>query len=169
MLATIYIFLFFELLFVGWIDLRFKRISNWWALMNIMIFISLMFMYPQIYGFHFATFFYALAFLIVGFTLFMVKIMGAGDVKYLFTFYLLVPSRYHDSAFLALLYVTVSVGIVLLAYNTLKNFNRIWYALVFRDVQMIKTIFGKKFSFAPIILASWIWFGWEKRKEIFPW
>lgn len=169
MLATIYIFLFLQLLFVGWIDLKFKRISNWWALMNVLIFLGLLFIDPHTYAFRFSTFFFSLAFLIVGFSLFMAKIMGAGDVKYLFSFYLLVPQRYHDSVFLALLYVTISVGTVLLMYNALKNFNRLWYALVFRDIHMIKVVFGKKFSFAPIILASWIWFGWEKRKELFPW
>ncbi len=169
MLMSVYLFLFLELVFVGWIDLKYKRISNWWSIINLILFVLLMIFFPQVYAFKFATFFFSLAFLFVGFILFLLKIMGAGDVKYLFTFYLLVPSGYHENTFLALLYVTISVGVVLLSYNTLKNLNRLWYALIFRDVQMIKFVFGKKFSFAPIILASWIWFGWEKRLEIFKW
>jgi prepilin peptidase CpaA len=111
-------------------------------------------------------FLYPLAFLIVGFGLYFLKIMGGGDSKYLSSLYLLVPFNYHEKVFIFLLYTTVIVGSSLLVFNVIKNFDRIIVLAKLQDVVGIKKIFGKKFTYAPVIFISWMWFGWQNLSVI---
>ncbi len=163
---SVYLFLLIELMAVAYLDFLHKKISNNWPILNIVVFILLLFIWSGTYKFQLETFFFSFSFLIVGFILFSLKIMGAGDSKYLFTFYLLVPSLAHEDAFLCLLYSTVIIGSITLGVNLLKNMEAIKGSLRTGEISMIKKIFGKKFSYAPVILLSWIWFGVQNRGEI---
>ena len=137
-----------------------------WPLLNIFLFILLLFIMPAQYSFKFQTFVYSLVFLFVGFVLFLLKIMGAGDTKYLFSFYILVPVSLHETALLLLLYTTVFLGLCVLLVNIIKNFDKIIKAISVLDIREIKRIFGKKLPFAPMILISWVWLGWEKWESV---
>lgn len=164
MLVTIYIFLFIELLFVGILDFKYKKISNYWHVVNIALFVFLLFSFPNLYQLSWQTFFFPLVFLLVGYLSFLIKLVGAGDTKFLFGLYLLIPYPLHEEAFLCLAYTTVVVGLFLFFQNTVKNFDRILVAWKTKDTSLIKGVYGKKFSFAPVIFISWIWFGWENYK-----
>jgi prepilin peptidase CpaA len=161
---ALFIFLALELLFVSYIDIRYRKISNYWSLLNIVLFFLCLFVYPQLYKFNFVTFFYPTVFLGVGFALFTLKIMGGGDSKFLFSFFLLVPEVYHEVFFLKLIYSTIAIGLYLLIYNSIKNFDKLCMSIKLKDIKGIKSLYGTKFAYAPVIAISWVTFGWEIRK-----
>ncbi len=165
--GTVYIFLLIELLAVAYIDFTQRKIANMWPLLNLVLFGLFLVFMGDIYQFAWATVFYSVVFFVVGIVLFAVKIMGAGDSKYLFSFFLLVPVRYQESALLCLLYSTVLVGGSLFLASCWKGRGKIIEAWNKKSVIPIKGIMGKKFAFAPVILASWAWFGWIHRESIF--
>lgn len=164
---SVFIFLGLQLMLVAYGDIRFKKIPNYWVLINISIFILLTFLFPEQYRFELKTFVFPVVFFVVGFFLFVLKIMGGGDTKYLVSFFLLTPVDLHESAFICLLLSTIIVGLFLLIMNALNNFEKIVMALRCMDIGAIKKIFGTKFSYAPVILISWMWFGFENKGNIF--
>lgn len=160
----VFIFISIQLLVVAYVDFKTRKISNLWILINFIFFCVLTFLFPKIYFWKFSVFLFSTAFLFVGFALFFMNIMGGGDSKYLASFYLLVPLQFQESVFLYLLYTTVIVGSSLLLFNALKNFDDILLLMKIGDVNGIKKIFGKKFTYAPVIFIAWMWFGWQNRQ-----
>lgn len=162
----VFIFLSIQLLVVAYIDFKSNKISNVWLLINFLFFCVLTFVYPQIYVWSFGILLFPLVFLIVGFALFVLNIMGGGDSKYLSSLYVLIPLGFQDIVFLYLLYTTVIVGSSLLLFNALKNFDKIVLFVRMGDVKGIKKIFGKKFTYAPVIFIAWMWFGWQNHSKL---
>ena len=161
---VVYLFVAIQLLCVAYIDFKTKKISNVWMLINFIFFIVLTFLFPQTYNWSIQVFIFPLAFLVVGFTLFMLNIMGGGDSKYLSSLYLLVPLDLQEMTFVYLLYATILVGSTLLLFNVLKNLDIILIHFRMRDIAGIKKIFGQKFTYAPVIFIAWMWFGWQNYK-----
>ncbi|MFP5491302.1 MAG: prepilin peptidase [Bacteriovoracia bacterium] len=158
---SIYLLLVIELALVSWGDIRTQKIPNFWSLLNIVFFIFFLFFLPEIYPFAWATFLYSAVFLAVGFVLFLLKIMGGGDSKFLFSFFLLIPVSLQSRALILLLLSTVLIGGFLLLTNIGKNHEKIVAAIKTGYIRGIKECFGTKFSFAPVILLAWLWLGWE--------
>ena len=158
-----FIFLSIELLIISYLDIKYKKISNYWTILNLVSFCICLVVYPSIYKFSLETFFYPFAWLFVGFFLFALKIMGGGDSKFLFSFFLLVPESYHEPFLMKLIYATVIVGLSLLIFNTVRKFDTLKLAFITRDISQIKRVYGTKFTFAPVIALSWMIFGWEIR------
>ncbi|MBY0415776.1 MAG: prepilin peptidase [Bdellovibrionales bacterium] len=161
---VVYIFIAIQLLCVAYIDLKTKKIANMWLLINFIFFCVLTAIFPNIYTWSLQVFVFPLAFLFVGFGLFMMNIMGGGDSKYLASLYLLVPLNFQEATFIYLLYATVLVGSTLLLFNLLKNLDIIIIHFKMRNIAGIKRIFGKKFTYAPVIFIAWMWFGWQNYK-----
>jgi len=162
----VFIFVAIQLLFVAYIDFKIKKISNLWIAINFIFFVALCFLFPGLYIFKIQTFIYSIIFLFAGFMLFSLNIMGGGDSKYLSSLYLLVPLSYQENVFLYLLYTTIIVGSSLLLFNLIKNADKIYILMRGHDVIGIKKIFGKKFTYAPVIFISWMWFGWMNYNQI---
>lgn len=158
---SVYLFLVIELLAVSYGDLKTKKIPNIWSILNLFIFVLLILILPDYYKVQWKMLFYSFAFLFVGFMLFLVKIMGGGDSKFLFTFYLLVPVSAQDKVFIFLLYSTLIIGSLIFLMVTFKNFYKIIEIWQSGQWGNFKKIYGTKFSFAPVMLFSWIWMGWE--------
>ena len=163
----IYLFILIELAVVSYGDIRTNKIPNMWSILNLIAFIALLFVAPELYKFKLETFAFSAAFLAVGFVLFLLKIMGGGDSKYLFSLFLLVPLNLHEKVFYYLLLSTVIIGGFLLIQNTLKNFKPIWKAVLDGNTRRVKSFFGTKFSYAPVILVTWIWIGFTIRAKLF--
>ena len=157
---VVFIFLSIQLLVVAYTDFKTKKISNIWFVINFLFFCILSFIFPKIYFWQLNTFIFSLVFLMVGFVLYWMKIMGGGDSKYLSSFYLLIPSANQDAVFLYLLYTTIIVGSSLLLFNALQNFDKLLIMFRMHDLSGIKKIFGTKFTYAPVIFIAWMWFGW---------
>lgn len=157
----IYIFLFLQLVAVAYIDYLHKRISNYWSILNLLVFFGMLFLMPERYHFSFQTFSIPFIFFVVGYIGFLLKLIGAGDTKYLFALFLLVPVPLHEALLVCLAWTTIMVGFSFFLVNTIKNFDKIILAWHIKDVAIIRGVYGKKFSFAPVIFLSWIWFGWQ--------
>lgn len=161
---VVFVFILIQLLFVAYIDFKTKKISNMWMLINSIFFVLLTLIFPHIYTWNLQLFVFPLAFLFVGFALYTLNIMGGGDSKYLSSLYLLVPLNLQEAVFTYLLYATVLVGSSLLLYSALKHLDIIVIHIRMKDVAGIKRIFGKKFTYAPVIFIAWMWFGWQNYK-----
>lgn len=161
---VVYIFIAIQLLFVAYIDFKTRKISNIWMIINGLFFCLLTLIFPQAYNWSLGVFLFPVVFLFVGFGLFLMNIMGGGDSKYLSSLYLLIPLEFQETTFFYLLYATVLVGSTLLLFNLLKNLDIIIVHFRMGDIQGIKRIFGKKFTYAPVIFIAWMWFGWQNYK-----
>jgi prepilin peptidase CpaA len=159
----IYSLVFLELTFVAWIDFKTSIISNYWFLVNILAFVLFSIFLPDVYVFGIKNFFLPLAFIFVGYMLFTLNIMGAGDSKYLFSLFILIPYESQDYMLYTLIYSTVVVGGMSFFINIYQNTQKLKLAFENKNVELIKGIFGKKFTYAPVILLSWIWFGYLVR------
>lgn len=164
---VVYIFVTIQLIVVSYVDLKIKKISNIWSLLNIGLYFLLLFIFPNEYHFSLNTFIFPTIFIVVGFALFMMNIMGGGDSKYLGTLYLLIPVSTQQIVFVHLLYATILVGSTLLLYNFLKNLDKTINHLKIGNIRGVQSVFGKKFSYAPVIFISWMWFGWQNYKKFF--
>jgi len=162
----IYCFIAVELIVIGYLDFKYKKIKNFWSLFNIFLFVVFTFIFSEYYSFHWKTFVWPLGFLFVGFGLFVLKIMGGGDSKFLFSFFLIIPEKIHDIFFLNLIYATFVVGLLMLIFNTVKNFDKLKVAYVYKNLSYVKDVYGTKFAYAPIIALSWILLGWDILDEL---
>lgn len=158
---VVYIFVAIQLLYVAYIDFKTKKISNMWVFINAAFFCLLTFIFPEIYLWKFQVFYFPFVFLFVGFALYTLNIMGGGDSKYLSSMYLLIPINFQETTFIYLLYATVLVGSTMFLLNVLKNLDIIIIHLKMKDIAGIRKIFGKKFTYAPVIFIAWMWFGWQ--------
>lgn len=157
---VIYIGILIELLVVSWTDVKTKKISNYWSLANILIFVLLTFIFPEYYIWAWQSFLYSGVFLVIGFILFLLNIMGGGDSKYLFSFFLLIPLGLQEQSFFYLLVSTVVTGIIFFFMNFFTNLKDIVRYFKVGDYQGVKSCFGSKFAFAPVILLAWLCIGW---------
>jgi prepilin peptidase CpaA len=153
-----YLALFTELLIVSMIDLYTKKISNLWAISNL-LFAVILYSYVEHYVLDKEIIVFPLAFLGTGLLLFRLKIMGAGDVKFLSTFFLLLVPHLQERLFYYLVASTVVVAVTFLVFNTLKNSREIIQIFQSRNYGDLKKFYGTKFSYAPVILLSWIMLG----------
>lgn len=150
-------FLLIELLFVSYIDIRTKKISNLWSLVHIVLFIGLM-LYAQEFP-AFTHFIFPVGMIVVGFVLFVFHIMGAGDSKYLASIFLLIPTPYHMLFMEKLLTVTIFVGTILLIMKFVKSAAKIKAYLMTFYLKAVQKELHSRISYAPVILVSWILFG----------
>ncbi|EQC43311.1 prepilin peptidase [Bacteriovorax sp. Seq25_V] len=163
---VVFAYLAVQILIVAYHDFQTKKISNKWSLINIGFYVFFTLIFPEYYTFSLETFIWPLGFFVAGFILFLMKIMGGGDSKYLASFYLLIPSQFHEQAFFSLAIATVLVGGSVFTKNIMKNADLIMTAFKNKDIKLVRSIFGKKFAFAPVIFISWIWFGWIIKEKI---
>ena len=150
-----------ELCTVSFLDLKFRKIKNSWSLLNIALATACFFLYPEVYIFSWDSFQFSCVILLVGFGLFLLKIMGGGDSKFLSTFFLLIPVAAQDLVFSYLLAVTVVIGLGMLIFNTIRNYKKLILSLKTSDIVGVKNCFGTKFPYAPVILLAWILTGYK--------
>lgn len=161
----IYLGILLELVFVSWKDIKTKKISNYWSIANILIFVILTFVLPEYYFWSWQTFLYSGVFLLIGFALFLLNIMGGGDSKFLFSFFLLIPMNLQEQSFFYLLVSTVVTGLMFFMMNFITHFKDLIRYLKIGDYKGVKSCFGSKFAFAPVILLAWLCVGWFLRKN----
>ncbi len=77
----IYSFILVQIFVIAINDVKHRKISNQWSIMNITLFIIMLFIAPESYSLSMNTFFYSLTFLAIGLVGFLLRIMGAGDSK----------------------------------------------------------------------------------------
>jgi len=159
MKPAIVIFFMIELLVVSYLDFKYKKISNNWVILNLVLAILLYVFFKDIYVFDWKIFIYPFSFLMIGFVLFALNLMGAGDAKFLFSFYLMLPLEIHDEYFTNLLATTILVSILNLLYQAYNSRVGIYSAYINRNYKhIVRTMFGKKMPYAPVIMIAWLAF-----------
>ncbi|MBF0311834.1 MAG: hypothetical protein HQK50_04280 [Oligoflexia bacterium] len=157
MLTSIYLFALLELLVVSYLDYKTKKIANWWSIINVLLFIVTIILFPQNYKFSMNLLTMPALFLGLGFILFYIRIAGAGDVKFLSTFFLLIPLHLHLEMTELILISTIVVALLLILKNTIKNSTLIVTIIKERQWLLLQGIYGTKFSYSPVILLAWVW------------
>jgi prepilin peptidase CpaA len=158
-LVAAFLYLSFILVIVSIVDLKKRKISNIWSAVNIFNFLIFLWIMPNQFKFSFETFQFPLIFFLVSFVLYWMKIMGAGDSKFISTFYFTVPVAEQDNLFIIQLSLTVLIGIFLLLMNSLSNLSALREAYRNRDLTIFRRVYGKKFPYSPVILLSWMVWG----------
>ncbi len=149
----------FQLILVAWFDLKKKTISNYWPVLNALTAIAVYLIFPQIFEFSWAIFLFPVGYIVIGFLLFLMGIMGAGDSKYLASLFLVLPVQYHLPFFEKLLIATILIGGILLTFKIVMNFSKLKAYMWAQYWKGLKETIRSKFSYAPVILLAWIFLG----------
>lgn len=161
MTVWIYILVLVQLLIVSWVDIKSKKISNYWFLVNLMLSLAFYLTLPEIYPWQWAVLLFPLGWLLVGFLLFNLSVMGAGDSKYLASLFLLTPLEHQWTFFEKIIYTTIVVGLSVLLFKLIKDFQRIKaYAFSTYWKGLMQSI-RSNFSYAPVVLLAWLLWGVE--------
>ena len=154
---SIYFLGLIQLFIISWIDLKTQKIRNWWILVNVLIYILCLFIFPNSYSLDLATWLYPLGFVLLGFPLFLLGIMGAGDSKYLGGLFLIVPVGFQHDLFMKLLGSTILCALILFSIRAIKHHALILWVFKTGQWHELKQLKGSRFSYAPVILLSWAW------------
>lgn len=148
-----------ELLIVSTVDLKKKKISNYWFLINVILAVIFHFAMKDTFPFSAEIFIFPVGWILGGFLLFLLNVMGAGDSKYLASLFLMVPVEYHMVLFGKLVSSTIIVGIILLTMKIIKDFKVIKAYTLASYWAGVREAIKSRFSYAPVILLAWILFG----------
>lgn len=154
-------FLACELLIVALLDLKNGKISNLWPLLNIGLFMIFLVVWPAQYQWDWTRLIFPVGFIVIGFILFLMDIMGAGDSKFLASLFLLIPAEYHFSYAEKLLLVTIIVGSLLLIRTIFINRKKINAYFLSHHWRAIAALVRSRFSYAPVMFLAWMLFGGE--------
>lgn len=155
----LYGLLLVELLLVGWIDLKTKKISNLWALINVTLSVVIYVFLSGNYPFSFEIFLFPLGFIVIGFILYLMNIMGAGDSKFLATFFLLVPLELQMVFFEKLIISTLVTGVMFLIFRIVTQGRTLQAYFISRHWSGLKEVVRSRFSYAPVVGLAWILLG----------
>ena len=156
MMSWLYYLILIQLLVISWIDLKKKKISNFWAIGNLLLALTIYLFMPATYPFTWEVLLFPMGFIGGGFLLFLLGVMGAGDSKYLASLFMLIPLEHHAIYFEKLLTATITVGALLLMQKLIVNFSKVRAYLFAYYWQGLKVAIKSKFSYAPVILLAWI-------------
>lgn len=159
MITWIFYLVLAELLVVSWIDIKKKKISNLWFPINVLLAVVFHFIFPAAYPWDWTTLIFPVGWILLGFLLFVINIMGAGDSKYLASLFLIIPLELHGPMFERVVYSTLVVGMVMLLFKIAKDFQKIKaYAFTTYWKGLVESI-RSSFSYAPVILLAWLMLG----------
>ncbi len=158
MTTWLYLLLGLELIVISAIDLRHKKISNLWSILNVTIAIIAWFT-EHLGPWNFQVLLFPVGFIIIGFFLFNWRIMGAGDSKLLASLFLCLPLSYHLIYFEQLLYSTMAVGFILLLLRIFRSWREFRSLLMSQHWQGLLTMIKSHFSYAPVMLLAWVLMG----------
>lgn len=158
-LAMIFAFVLLELTIVGWVDLKTEKISNRWVIFN--FFLSLVFHLTlrELYPLSLEVLIFPSGFIGIGFILYLMNIMGAGDSKFLASLFLIIPLEYHWMFFEKLVLSTVVTGAFLLIFRIIRNRSTLKAYYFSHYWAGIKQTLKSRFSYAPVICVAWILMG----------
>lgn len=155
----IYGLILLQLAYVSWVDIQTKKISNSWLIINLVLALGLSFIFPDLYPWEWGRLLFPVGWVVVGFLLFILNVMGAGDSKYLAGLFLIIPSIFQMEMLEKLVVSSLVVGLVMLIFKIIKDFQKIKAYAFSTYWQGLKDSIRSSFSFAPVILLAWLIFG----------
>jgi prepilin peptidase CpaA len=159
--GIVYGLILVELMVVAWIDYKTEKISNRWVIVNGVLSIIFHLSFQNLYPLSWEVLLFPAGFIIIGFFLYLFHVMGAGDSKFLASLFLIVPLEFHLLVFAKLILATILTGVVLLSMRILRNWNKVKAYFLSHHWTGIKLLIKSRFTYAPVILLSWILFGFE--------
>lgn len=160
-LSLVFAFVLAELLIVGWIDFKTQKISNKWILVNLVSALVLYIAARDLYPLSWETLIFPVGFILVGFLLFLLNVMGAGDSKFLASLFLLIPLEYQLLFFEKLVVSTIITGSILLTFKVISERERLKAYLLSRYWPGIRDTIKSRFSYAPVVTVAWILLGFN--------
>lgn len=158
-LTIIFALVLIELIAVAWIDYKTEKISNLWPIVNVVASLVLHTFVRSLYPLSWEVFLFPVGFVVIGFFLYLLKVMGAGDSKFLASLFFVIPLEYHLLFFSKLVISTILVGASLLLIRIFKNGSQLKAYFVSHYWEGIKNILRSRFSYAPVIFLAWIILG----------
>ena len=155
----LYIIILVQLFWVSLIDIKHKKISNQWMYFNFALAALLWIAIPSEYAITSQKILYSVSFFLAGFLLYLLKIIGAGDSKYLASLYVIIPTNWCELALYSLFLSTVIIGIFVFFTSIVKKHEQIWFSILARDYAEVAKLLNNRFSYAPVILVSWVLLG----------
>lgn len=144
---------------VAWSDARHGTVPNAWPLLNLALFPAALLLFPHAYGpLGWGTAAAPLLWLAAGFVLFRLRIMGAGDSKYLASLFLLVPEGLRAALFLRLVLASALGCGALLAARLARRAGPILALDPARAPALLREAVAGRAPFAPVVLAAVAWF-----------
>lgn len=150
-----------ELSVVAWIDLKTKKISNKWILVNLVASILLHIVASSLYPLSWEILVFPVGFIVIGFFLYLLHVMGAGDSKFLASLFLIIPLEFHLIFFEYLVYSSIVIGVLLFLKHIIKNGAHLKAYLISQYWAGLKQTLKSSFSYAPVILVAWIILGFN--------
>lgn len=160
-LSFIFGVILLELLVVGWIDFKTEKISNKWIAVNLVLSVLLHSLFSNLYPVSWEALIFPLGFVVIGFLLFHLKIMGAGDSKFLASLFLIIPLEYQLLFFEKLIISTILTGAILLTYKLISKRDKLKAYFLSRYWDGIKETIKSRFSYAPVVTLAWILLGFH--------
>ncbi len=155
----IYSLVFVQLLIVGFLDFKTHKISNYWIFINLGFAFIFHAFFDYLYPLSWGTFIFPLSFIGVGFFLYLLGIMGAGDSKFLASLFLVIPLEYHMVLFEKIVFSTLATGSIILFMKIIFHRRTLIAYLLSRHWSGVKNIIKSRFSYAPVITLAWILLG----------
>lgn len=160
-LPSIFGLILVELIIVGWIDFKTEKISNLWVLVNILLSLVFHLAFRDQYPFSLELLLFPAGFIGIGFILYLMNIMGAGDSKFLASLFLIIPLEYHLTFFEKLVLSTIVTGAFLLVFRIIRNGSTLKAYYISHYWAGIKLTLKSRFSYAPVICVAWILMGFN--------
>lgn len=150
-----------QLIIVGWIDFKTAKISNKWLFLNAALAVILHICASDLYPITWEILIFPAGFIAIGFILFLMNVMGAGDSKYLAGLFLIVPLEYQVLFFEKLVLSTIFTGTILLLVRIFIHREKLRAYFISRYWDGIKETIRSRFSYAPVVTVAWILLGFN--------
>lgn len=160
-LSLVFALVLAELLIVGWIDYKTQKISNKWIFVNLATAVVLYIVARDLYPLSWEILIFPVGFIVIGFLLFLLNVMGAGDSKFLASLFLLIPLEYQLLFFEKLVVSTIITGSILLTFKVISERERLKAYLLSRYWPGIRDTIKSRFSYAPVVTVAWILLGFN--------
>jgi Flp pilus assembly protein protease CpaA len=154
----IYSLILLELAIISFIDIRTKKISNFWSIGQLVAAVLLYISFDT-YQWSWTVLVYPLIWFVIGFGLFILGIMGAGDSKLIASLYFLIPLTLHHVMLEKILISTIVVGFMNFFIKIIKDFRTIKAYALSAYWQGFWVKMKSSFSFAPVVMLAWVLLG----------
>ena len=158
-LSIVFTIVLVELLVVAWMDFKLSKISNKWILVNLVASVLFHIVAGSLYPLSWEVIIFPTGFIVVGFFLYLLNVMGAGDSKYLASLFFIVPLEFHLLFFEKLVICSIITGTLLFLYRIYSNRVKLRSYFANSYWEGIRETIRSRFSYAPVICLAWIILG----------
>lgn len=150
-----------ELVIVSVVDYKTQLISNRWPILNFVASVMLYIFAKSTFTLDGEVLIFPLGVVVVGFFLYLLNIMGAGDSKFLASLFLLLPLEFHLFFLTKVVLSTTVVGSTIIMIKIIRDRSKYKAFLLSQYWEGFLINLRSRFSYAPVILFAWILLGFD--------